>query len=142
MDICLLFGSRHGMQIFQHTSDNVCYVMQRNGFTVVNYIDDFVGIGVPSVMQASYHFLLAFLKRLGLDVSEKKLEHPGTKAVCFGVEIDTVKRTISIPQEKLLNIVKSVSEWLNKPSCTKHQLQSLLGRLLYVRKCVKPSRIF
>ena len=84
------------MQIFQHTSDAIRYVMWCNGFTVVNYIDDFVGIGVPSVIKVSYHFLLAFLQRLGIDVSEKKLEHPGTKAVCLGVEIDRVKRTISI----------------------------------------------
>ena len=130
------------MQIVQRTSNTVYYVMRHNGFTVMNYVDDFVGIGIASIMQVSYHFLLALLKRLGLDVSEKKLVHPGTKAVCVGVEIDTVECTTSIPQDKQLNIVKSVNEWLDKPSCTKRQLQSLLGHLLYVHKCVKPSRIF
>ena len=50
MDTCLPFGSRLGMQIFQRTSDAVCYVMQHNGFTVVNYVDDFVGIGIPSII--------------------------------------------------------------------------------------------
>ena len=139
MDTCLPIGSRRGTQIFQHMSDAVHYVMRRNGFTVVNYVDDFVGIGILGVTQASYHFLLALLKRLGLDVSEKKVIHPGTKVVCFGVEIDTVNCTIAIPQDNLLNIVKSVNEWLHKTSCTKRQLQSLLGYLLYVHKCVKPS---
>ena len=32
--------------------------------------------------------------------------------------------------------------WKSKKSCTKRQLQSLLGRLLYIHKCVKPTRYF
>ena len=43
-DTCLLFGSRHRTQIFQRLSDAVRYIMRREGFDVVNYVDDFVGI--------------------------------------------------------------------------------------------------
>ena len=48
-DTCLPFGSRHGMQIFQRLSDTVRFMMRRDGFDVVNYVDNFVGIGVPSI---------------------------------------------------------------------------------------------
>ena len=82
------------------------------------------------------------LRRLGLDVSERKLVAPSTKVTCLGVEIDTVKHTVAIPQNKMQRIVAMVQEWKSKKYCSKTQLQSLLGHLLYIDKCVKPSRFF
>ena len=35
-----------------------------------------------------------------------------------------------------------VREWLTKKTCTKRQLQSLLGLLLYIHKCAKPAHAF
>ena len=67
---------------------------------------------------------------------------PSTSAVCLGVEINTEKGSISIPQAKLRQICDTVSEWKNRKFCTKRQLQSLLGHLLYIHKCVKPARFF
>ena len=32
--------------------------------------------------------------------------------------------------------------WKDKVTCTKQQLQSLLGSLLYITKCVRPARYF
>ena len=69
-------------------------------------LDDFVRIGVPSIMHASYHFLLALLKRLGLDITEMKLVQPGTKAICLGVDIDTVEFTI--------NSTRKITEYCKK----------------------------
>ena len=42
VDTCLAFGSRHGSSIFQCISDAVCHVMRQHGFTVVNYVDNFI----------------------------------------------------------------------------------------------------
>ena len=35
-----------------------------------------------------------------------------------------------------------VNHWDQKHYCTKRELQSLLGTLLYVHKCVRPARTF
>ena len=75
-------------------------------------------------------------------ISETKLVEPGTRVVCLGVLIDSIQGTISIPEEKLQQVNKSVHEWLSKNVCTKRQLQSILGLLLYVHKCVKPACVF
>ena len=32
--------------------------------------------------------------------------------------------------------------WANKTYCSKTDLQSLLGSLLYITKCVNPARVF
>ena len=54
---CLPFGTRHGSQIFQRLSDAVHHIMRQKGFCVIDYIDDYVGLGVPDVAHASYDSL-------------------------------------------------------------------------------------
>ena len=142
VDAKLPFGSRHGTQIFQRLSDAIRHMMRRQGFTVLNYVDNFIGVAMPSVARRSYDALLKLLQKLGLEVSIKKLVSPATKVTCLGVDVDSVERMVSIPDAKLRQIVLSVKEWLQKHFCSKRQLQSLLGNLLYVHKCVKPGRYF
>ena len=62
--------------------------------------------------------------------------------VCLGICIDTVNRTLSIPDTKLEEIVNICKSWVSKTYCSKRQLQSLLGTLLYISKYVKPARFF
>ena len=75
VDTCVPFGARHGSQIFQCLSDAIRYVMRHKGFTIIDYIDDYVGVGVPSVTWASFHTLPKLMTQLGLMVSDKKLSH-------------------------------------------------------------------
>ena len=67
---------------------------------------------------------------------------PATSVICLGVEINTVAGTISIPADKLRQISDTVKDWKDKKMCSKRQLQSLLGHLLYIHKCVRPFRYF
>ena len=64
------------------------------------------------------------------------------QVTCLGVKIDTENGSVSIPSEKIQAISSMVTECQSKKSCTKRQLQSLLGHLLYIHKCVKPARFF
>ena len=116
------------------------YVLRQRGHTVMNYVDDFFGVEMQRDARGAYDTLYAVLQKLGLTISVKKLVPPGTKAVCLGIAFDTEKGEISIPAEKMSKIVHMVEEWQAKKCCTRHQLQSLLGHLLYVHKCVKPAR--
>ena len=79
--------------------------MHQKGFQMIDYIDNYVGVCVPSVAWASYEALLALMAQLGLTVSEKQLVPPATCVMCLGVMIDTVKGTIAIPPEKLATIL-------------------------------------
>ena len=99
--------------------------MRQNGHCVIDYIDDYLGLGIPDVAFRSYQFLIGLMNRLGLMISKKKLVEPGTRVVCLGVLIDSVEGIISIPEEKLQQVNKAVHEWFGKNVCTKHQLQSI-----------------
>ena len=139
LDKNLPFGTRHGSKFFQRTNDAVRCVLRLRGFDVLNYIDDFLGFGVPSVAQKSYEALSEVMTELGLTISQKKLVPPSTKAICLGIEIDTVQGTLSIPPDKFAHIKAEVENWAHKSRSTKRQLQSLLGLLLYICKCVRPA---
>ena len=117
-------------------------MMRQRGFCVIDYIDDYIGVGIPSVARAAFASLFKLMKDLGLTISDSKLVPPSTQVVCLGVLIDTEKGTVSIPPDKLSQINDTVRQWIKKTTCTKRQLQSLLGLLLYVHKCVKPARAF
>ena len=142
VDTCVPFGSRHGSQIFQRVSDAVRHIMRRHGHKFINYVDDYIGFGVPSNATASFDLLFDLLQKLGLTVSQKKLVPPTTSVVCLGVEINTLSGTVSIPAEKLRQISDTVKEWKHRKTCTKRQRQSLLGHLLYIHKCGRPARFF
>ena len=67
---------------------------------------------------------------------------PSTQVICLGILVDTNNFTLSIPDTKLAEIKNIIALWHNKKYCSKTQLQSLLGSLLYISKCVRYSRFF
>ena len=143
IDASLPFGFRHGSIFFQRCSDTIRYVMKEHGFPGLwNYLDDLIYTGLPSKIHESFAFLLQLLADLGLDISMDKLVQPSTSVVCLGILIDSKNQTISIPPDKLQEIVHMCAVWSNKKSCTKTQFQSLLGSWLYITKCVHPARHF
>ena len=142
LDTCLAFGFRHGSGIFQRLSDAVRFIMTSQGHDVINYIDDVIGFGTISTAHNSFTILKNTLENLGFEISIKKLIQPSTKVTCLGVEVDTKNFTVAVPQEKLLKILATCQEWQHRKACNKKELQSLLGSLLYMSKCVKNSRIF
>ena len=141
VDTCNAFGSRHGFQIFQRCSDAIRFIMKKMGHKIIGYIDDYVGFGVPSDAKASFDCLYDLLQELGLTISSKTLIPPSTVVTCLGIEVNTKKGTLRTT-EKMVQISDMLQSWKGKKFCTKRQLQSLLGHLLYIHKCVKPTRYF
>ena len=50
--------------------------------------------------------------------------------------------TLSIPFDKLKKISKMCHDWLHKDRATRHQVQRLVGLLIYIHKCIPPARLF
>ena len=143
IDQSVPFGYRHGSIFFEKVTDSIRYIMRSHGFPdLFNYVDDIIYCGIPSKIEPAFKFLVDLLHHLGLDINPKKLVAPSTAMVCLGILVDTKTRTMSIPPEKLDNIVNMCAQWQNKKFCSKRELQSLLGSLLYGSKCVKPARTF
>ena len=139
LDTCLPFIFRHGSAIFLRITDSIRYIMAQAGYSVTNYIDDLIGNATVSQAEPAFRKLEKLLQELGLTISQSKLVAPITKYVCLVIEVDTVNSTLSIPQQKLTEILAVCQQWRNKTQCTRRELQSLLGSLLYIAKCVRYS---
>ena len=81
-------------------------MMSHSSRGLFNYIDDLIYSGLPSEIQNSYQFLLDLLQELGLDINHKKLLSPATSVTCLGILVELVNRTLSIPNQKLQEIIK------------------------------------
>ena len=82
------------------------------------------------------------MAELGIPISEDKLFPPSEKVPCLGILINIITGTLSIPDDKLHQINQKCLSWGSKNKATKKQLQSLVGSLIYIHKCVKPARLF
>ena len=82
------------------------------------------------------------LHELGLLENFAKACPPSTVQLVLGVLIDTVQGTVSVPGERMKEIISLVREWQGKTRSTKLELQSLIGKLQYITKCVLQSRVF
>ena len=142
LDCSVPFGFKHGSSIFQRLSDSIRFIMAQEGHKIWNYIDDFLCISLPSQIHHIYDRLQQLLEELGLTVSSKKLVPPSTQVTCLGIVVNTVDFSIAIPVEKLAVIKNMCRDWSCKSTCSKKELQSLLGSLLYVAKCIKYARFF
>ena len=100
LDTCLPFGTRHGSQIFQRLSDGVRYVMRRKGYRIIDYIDDYIGVALPSVASDAFDALVDVMRQFGLIISKHKWVSPSTQVVCLGVLIDSIEGTIQIAPPK------------------------------------------
>ena len=124
IDLALPFGFRLGSFFFSKLSDGVCYIMKKHGHNaLLNYLDDLIYCGLPSNIDQAYECLIHLLEELGL--AGKKLHPPSTQAICLGIMFDTINRTISIPLEKLQEIIALCNNWQNNTTCTKANLHLL-----------------
>ena len=55
---------------------------------------------------------------------------------------DTVAMTVTLPSEKLAEIMDLLSSWLHKVTANIQDIISLLGKLLYVAQYCPPAHLF
>ena len=142
LDKNLAFGAIHGTAIFQRITDFVRYLMAKRSFSVHNYINDIYAVAHKDSADLVFETLKEILHDIGLPLNENKVFAPCTSLTIMGIVVDIQARTFSIPHNKLLEIVKSRVEMFLRNRFTKQELQSLLGHLLYVSRCVPGSRSF
>ena len=79
---------------------------------------------------------------LGMVLAEDKSAEPSTQMEWLGFEVDSVKMTIRVPDEKLSDILIEAGEWENKEKASKKELQSIAGKFAHISQCIPHSRKF
>ena len=113
------------------------FTINQKGHNINTYIDDIIGYSLCSQANSTSNTFHSLLEELRITISKAKLVPPSTKVTCLGIQIDTPH--YPYPQT---NSLKSRILARNGTKCKKRELQSLLGSLLYISKCVRVARTF
>ena len=141
----MVFGSRSSPKIFDNLSVAVCWIAQ-NKYQIQNImhlLDDFLSV-VPlgqNQHTAMENFLRVF-SDLNIPLSAKKTVGPVTTLEYLGFILDTIRMEVRLPEDKLRRIRTLIFSFLNRKSCTKQEMLSILGHLNYACKVVYPGRSF
>ena len=141
-DRVLPMGLRSACQACQRMTSGVQYMFAKEGFNLVNYIDDLAGAESVGRATAAFEVLGKLLTELGLIEAVDKAVPPSTSMVFLGVEFDTQQCLLSIPFEKVTEVLNMLEKWAEKAIATRRELQVLVGKLNFVASCVRPGRLF
>ena len=143
MDPCPPFGLRTSSLFMQRTSEAISFIHGKAGFFSRPYLDDFGG-AERTYEQAfkALSSLQGILRELGVREAIHKVCGPTQRMVWLGLLYNTIDMTISIPEEKLLEIMELLKVWEGRQRATRAQMQSLLGTLQFVAGVSPPTRIF
>ena len=110
IDRSLPFGARASPFHFNKLSQAVRDMMQRRGFQVVAYLDDFLIVAPTyATCLAGLNTLISLLRKLGFHINYSKVEGPLQRIVFLGLVLDSVNRTLEIPQPKLQEMYQELT---------------------------------
>ena len=111
--------------------------------STLNYSDDFASVeGTLDRATLSFNTMGSLLSELGLSESLDKAVSPCQVLTYLGIEFDTRKLEMRVNDSKCQELKFELQKWSKKTVATKSDLQSILGKLLWVSRAVKFSRCF
>jgi hypothetical protein len=142
IDLALAMGIRSAAFLCQRITDAIRFIVKSFNVNIVNYIDDLAGVAAPEDASYAYNTMGSILSELGVEEAPDKSSPPSPIMEFLGVEFNVQKMTMSVTPERIIEIKQLIHLWLSKTKATKRQLQSLIGKLQFISKCVRPGRIF
>ena len=145
-----VWGCRHAGYCGQWLTSAISFIHSKLGlektndlFNILNYADDFAG-AEDNIDKAtlSFNLLGNLLAEIGLIEAEDKACPPSKRMTYLGVLFDTDNMAIYVDEDKVTELKSELAKWGCKSVTRKRDLQSILGKLLWVSKAVRNSRIF
>ena len=141
MDISLPFRFRWAASHCQDATNLVARELRRRGISLLNYIDGFGGVA-SSRSEAESLSSRVFWNPWACGKPATKLPLLLRSWCGWVVKFDTLARTVTLPPDKLSEIMYLVDCWGHKSTANVHDLRSLLGKLLFVGQCCPPAGLF
>jgi len=145
VDRCLPMGCSISCRLFEMFSTFLEYVIksQTGVQTISHFLDDYIlssrsREGCQLLMQN----FLGICDELGVPIAHEKTEGPLQVITYLGLEIDTIRREVRVPRDKLEKAMGMIDQALAAKKMTLEQLQSLIGSLSFLCKAVSPGRAF
>ena len=141
-DKVLPMGMRSAPYIAQRVTNAIAYIHRQMHYFLLNYVDDFVGAEMKQHIWQAYQALTGLLEDLRVEVSKEKLVPPTNRLEFLGITFDSTSMTMEISQEKMAEIMQELNCWLTRTQAMRHEVESLIGKLQFLAKCIGAGRIF
>jgi hypothetical protein len=118
--------------------------MKHNGVSYVeHYLDDFITCASSKEQcLINLNIMLQMCEKIGFKVNPGKLVQPTTLTQFLGIIIDSIKMETRISHDRLSDITQELLEFIGRSWCKKRQILSLIGKLEFISRVVKPGRTF
>ena len=148
--VSFVWGCRHAGYAGQWLSTAISFIHTKLGvelsdeeFFTLNYADDFAGAEISlERAKLSFDTIGRLLSELNIEESVSKACSPSTSMTYLGVMFNTLDMCLHVDTEKMSALKLELQKWVNRTVAKKHELQSILGKLLWISKAVRFSRIF
>ena len=142
IDPGIAFGWTSGTVTFQMVADAISHIMGKNNCKIFPYLDDLVIVSPRDNAEKKFYILVDLITELGLPMNQDKKTPLSKILICLSITFDIDSGTLSIDKHKLKDIYQECIQVSHKKFLSRRKFQSLLGKLLYIHKCVAPARIF
>lgn len=141
-DTVFPFGLRSASIACQRTTKALSYIHNKHGYNSDVYLDDFCGADTPDRAADAFQHLQRIIHNAGFDEALDKAIAPCTQMTFLGVQFNTISMTMEVTSARLTEIKQLLQVWRHRKKCRVRDIQSLIGKLQFVAKCVPPGRIF
>ncbi len=151
VDLRMCFGLSIAPYVFWRISNFISRTAQCHYDVEHNtpYIDDFLLLSSGDTLEEAFAAARRNHQRfhqclidLGWPVADDKVVEPCTDITFLGIRFDLLQRKLSLPTEKLDQILTELRSFQHRYSATKRELEQLVGRLNFAAKVVKGGRTF
>ena len=118
--ICLTFGLSLAPRVFTKVLKPFVASIRNKGIRLVIYLDDMAIISSSRELSSQEAVIIVqILESLGFIINkEKSVLFPSQKIVFLGYVIDSVARTVSLPEEKLNKVKEQTLSLSRNPQCS------------------------
>ena len=108
-----------------------------------SYLDDFaIFADSPKEVISGANVLKSTLQRLGFSINAKKSNFtPRQTIIYLGVQFNLLDLTLSLPREKILRITSASSEFMKRDTCSRRDMEQLVGLLNFAAYYVRLGRL-
>lgn len=143
LDTRISFGLRCAPFVFTRIGEFISNCMKRKGYDIVHYIDDFWVQGkTRQQCEQAQMELIVMLGRFGFSIAWEKCSAPSRVCTYLGLEFDSSKMTVSLPQQKIKKLHEELNFFTQKKRATKKQIMRLAGVLSHSARVIRGGRTF
>lgn len=149
MECALAFGCRSSPLLFNAFAELLRWLLEKamtpfQSFSrPAHYLDDFFGASTTNADPYGPIWLFQLLTRaLGFNLSVEKMFWNKTQLSILGIEIDTIKQTAAISEDRQERLVMLCDKLISNRKATLHDMQTIAGHLQFVCRIAPHGRAF